>query len=134
MNDARLVVSISAMTKTGGTYVRGVNGLGIFMFDGFRLFAGSKEKGYITSGMLFENLYKNVDSDKWTRIAANIGYDTSTTNRNTLRASAQFFSIPLKYLFNYFAKPQNVNLLEDLEIRCYLKNSICYSPMISFEI
>ena len=126
LHDSRLVVKISAMTKTGGTYCRGVNSLALFMFDGFRLFSDSKEKAYVTSDMVFENIYKNVDSDKWARIAADIGYDTTVGNRNTLGASSQMFAIPLKYMFNMFSKPIDIENLKKIEIRCYLKANIAF--------
>lgn len=124
LNDARLITKIGPMSKTGGTYVRGVNALAINMYDGFRLFSDSKESAYITSDMVFENIYKNVDSDKWARICLDIGYDVSTTNRNTLGTAPQTLVLPLKYMFNIFSKPLDISAFKKLEIRCYLKQNI----------
>lgn len=139
LNDARIYIAISAITGSAGTYIRGVNGLGLFLFEGWRLFVDSKEKEYATSAQVFEHLYKNVTSDKWARIAKDIGYDTSTSNRNTLAGAAQYFAVPLKWLFNFFAKPVDITAYADIEIRCYLKTSVRHciqtdktSPTLTF--
>jgi hypothetical protein len=124
LDDVRLFVGISAMTKTGGTYVRGVNALGIYMFDSFSLFQNGKEKEKVYPDQIFYNILYNSTAERWSRISADIGYDTSTSNRNTLASSAQNFSIPLKWIFQFFASPLNLNLYKELEIRFVLRTDI----------
>lgn len=124
--DSRAQIDISAITGTGGTYIRGVNALGLYMFDKFALYCNGELAQMITSDQVFTDLLYNIDAERWTSIAKNIGYDTSTSNRNTLAGSAQTFVIPLKWLFGLFAKPLNVNLYKEIEVRFYLKSSIRY--------
>ena len=81
--DTRAQIDITAITGTGGSFIRGVNGLGLYMFDKFALFCNGEPAQLITSDQVFYDLFYNIDAERWTSIAKNIGYDTSTSNRNT---------------------------------------------------
>ena len=139
LKDARIFIQVSALTGTGGTYIRFVNAPAIYMFDKFDLVCDGKPKESITSDQLYEQIYKNVDSDQWQRIALDIGYNTSTTARNTAAGSAQSFALALKWMFNFFAKPVDINNFANIEIRCFPKANLTYciqtdktSPVLSF--
>lgn len=122
LSDARIIITIPAITGAGGTYIRGVNALALFMHQDWVLLVDQKPKKRISARQVFEQLYKNVDSDRWERIKNDIGYETNTATRNTNASSAQYFSINLKWLFNFFAKPVDISSYKDIEIRCYLKS------------
>jgi hypothetical protein len=139
LKDARIYIAVSALTTTGGTYRRFVNAPMIYMHEGFRLMVDSKEEEYITADMVFENISRHVRSDQWNRIANDIGYNTSTSARNTAASSTQAFSLALKYLFNFFSHPVDLNSYADIRIRCYLRNSLRHciqtdgtSPVLTF--
>ena len=127
LGDARLYIQISAITGgTSSTYAYLVDAGGVYQFDWFRLFSNTQEVAVISSDQAFQNMYKYVNSDIWNRLAEDIGYNTSTTARQALAQAPQSFSIPLKYLFNHFAKPIDISTYGDLELRCYFKNNINY--------
>jgi hypothetical protein len=123
LRDARLITVISAITSTGGTYRRGVNGLGLYMWDRMELWNGGKllYTAYMDQ-VLYQLLYM-TPLYKWARLSADIGWDTSTANRNTLAGSAQTFSIALKWIFDFFQKDIDVSLYKKLQLRLYPQTS-----------
>ena len=127
LNKSALVCVIGALSGSGGTYIRGVNALGVFMWSRFELWQHSKHKGTIYADDIFNNILYHCDADEFALISQQIGYDTSTSNRNTLGASAQTFVLPLQRLFNVFSKPLDRSLLKDeFEIHGYLRSGVRY--------
>jgi len=125
--DARIYIQIGPITGgTSSTYAYLVNAGAVYMFEWFRLFSNTQEVAVVSSDQVFQNMYKYVDSDVWSRLSTDIGYNTSTTARQASAQGNQSFCIPLKYLFNHFQKPIDISTYGDLELRLYLKNNINY--------
>jgi len=127
LSDARIYISISALTPgTSATYTYFCNAVAIFMFSEFRLFSQSKEIMSVSADQVFRNMFLNTTSDVWSRLATNIGYNSSTSARAIMCQSPQYFSIDLKYLFNHFSKPLNIFDYGKLQLKCYPRTSSTY--------
>jgi hypothetical protein len=125
LNKGHLVTVISPVTKTGGTYARLSNAGGIFMWKRFEIWQFGELKRTVQADFVFNNLLYNTNNDHFSFISQAIGYDVSTSNRNTAAGGAQTFAINLQRLFNLFAKPLDRTLInDDLEIRGYLQDSV----------
>lgn len=124
-NDARLVITRSALSGgSGGSYNRMVNAAGIYMFEKFDIWQNGKLIESKTADDMFYELFYFTPQEYWSQVAAMIGYDTSTSNRNTAAASAATYIIPLRWFCSLFQKPVNLNVLADIQIRLYLRNGI----------
>ena len=125
LNDSRLVFSISAMTKTAGTFVRLCNAGGLYCFKRYELWQNGNQVGNsVFADHVFKNIQYYVNSDRYSIVSNNIGVDT-TTNRNTAGTAGQTFALNLKHIFNLFAKPLDRELVsDDFEIRLYLRDSV----------
>lgn len=114
---ANLQIVISAITKTGGTYVRGVNALPIFMFNDIELWQGGRKLSTVYPTKIFEETYAHNDSDEIQILKPALGID-SDANRATAAAAAQTFTIEMDELFALFSQPIEYFLLrEELQFR-----------------
>lgn len=125
---AKLFYQVSAITAgTGATYTYFVNAPMIFMHDHIDLVSNNQPIQRIYDHQIWENLYRNYDSDEFQLISQEVGYNTSTSVRSTNAQSPQCFSLNLKNLFNHIGgKPIDISLYPNLKITCYFKNSQNY--------
>lgn len=130
LEDARIVVLVSAATGTGGTYIRFVNAAGIFIFERFQLFQKGVEVDNSTADQVFTNLLFFKSQEELLNISPRIAYDAtvnSVTNRNTLAASQQTFVLDVRRMFGFFNKPLDISLIDgDLEVRAWFRNNLTY--------
>jgi len=121
-----LVFDISAISGSGGTYIRGVNALALFLFKRFELQQDSKIKATTYPDNIYHNLKYYKNSDEYSCISQPLAINTSG-NRATLAGSAQTLVIPLSLLFSLFCKPLQRSMLKgNLEIKAYLRDNLRY--------
>lgn len=126
VTSVNLISSISAMSKTGGTYIRGTQGFGIQQYDHLELWCAGVKLSNITAEQMYTNYLENNGYDYINAMNAAVGI-ASTAARATAAAAAQTFSVELDECFSLFAQPLPIHLLNaDLELRVYYKQSISY--------
>ena len=124
LDDEYLIIDISAITGTGGTYIRGVNALGLFMFKAFRLKQNNENVKVIYPDNVMQNIKYYCNSDEYATLSQQLGI-YSQTDRNTLAGASQRFAIPLKLLFAVFSKALDMASIKgDLELHAELRGDV----------
>ena len=121
---ARLIVQLSAIAYTPGTFRRFVNAVILFMFKRFELWQNGKQLRQIHPRAVWSKLKYFTSSDKFARICQDTGFDSTAANRNTAGTGVQTFSINLKRIFDIFNRVLDRHLIkDDFEIRLPLVDS-----------
>jgi hypothetical protein len=99
-----LETTISAITKTGGSYVRGIDAMGIFMINNIEVRYGSEPIGRITAAQMYQIYEQMMWEDERDLMSKNVGIAVAGT-RATNTAAAQTFLLDLSHLFGIFGMP-----------------------------
>lgn len=119
-----LITTVSAVSKTGGTYARLCNCFAFFMFDRIEIY----QNGKIFSTYYPHQMYHRYMQD-WSEeealIECNLIGDLSDTDRNTAAASPQTFVLHMSDFIALFAKPLPLFLLKDpIQIHFYMRSNM----------
>ena len=124
VDEACLVVDISAISGSGGTYIRGVNALALYIWKRIELVLDNKIKAVAYPDAIEKNIKYYLNSDKYSCVSQQLAIQAQAT-RDTLAGSAQKLVIPLKHLFPIFSKPLDRSMIRGtFTIRGYLKDNV----------
>lgn len=111
LNGLTLNTDISAISKTGGTYVRGVDALGLLMINNIEIRQNSKVLNRITAAQMWEIVQQMSDESENVIMNARVGID-SQANRATRAASPTSYCIDFAHFFGMFSVPLPVYRLD----------------------
>lgn len=124
VNEVSLITKISAITKTGGTYVRACNAFGLFMLDRIDIHQNGKLLSQYYPHYLYQRLLQDWNADELPVEKKLLGI-ASDSDRNTLAGSSQTFVLRLGDFFPLFAMPLPIFLLNDpIQLTFVFRNNI----------
>ena len=112
LNRGAIVLVLSALAGTGGTFNRFVNAVALYLYNKWKLHQGGKPQFTAYLDAVHQSLKHNKDQDFYSALSQQLVIGWQAT-RNTLGASSQTLVIPLSILFGIFAKPLDISLFGD---------------------